>query len=120
MGVDNDICVVFGVIYSYDELANFREHIDTQNLANEIGTNNLANTWCESGHFYARPYYDAGEKYCEYLLGYEINGDITPDEMTKMLEKHESLKNMIQQFSKHFNIQDKSHDIKFIFRPHVW
>jgi hypothetical protein len=41
MGVDNDVKVIFGVEYSYDELENFRKHKTTINYASEIGTSYL-------------------------------------------------------------------------------
>jgi hypothetical protein len=47
MGVDNDVKVIFGVEYSYDELENFRKHKGTIDYASEIGTSNLICIWSE-------------------------------------------------------------------------
>jgi len=120
MGVDNDVKVVFGVIFSYDELENFRKDKGTIDCANEIGTFNLTCIWCEFNYPYASPYFDADEKDCYYFLGYELKHDITPESMRDILEKIENVKVQIRTFSEKYNIPNKEDEIRFICRPHVW
>jgi hypothetical protein len=120
MGVDNDVKVILGVEYSYDELENFRKHKGTINCANEIGTSNLTCIWCEFNYPYASPYFDADEKDCYYFLGYDLKHDITPEAMHDILEKIENVKVQIKTFSEKYNIPNKEDEVKFIFRPHVW
>lgn len=124
MGVDNDVKVIFGVEYSYDELDNFRKHEDAVNCASEIGTTNLICIWSEFEYPYASPYFDANQEECSYFLGYDITSlrgcDVTPETMHKILDKLHDIKIEIRTFSEKYNIPNKEDEVKFIFRPHVW
>lgn len=120
MGVDNDVMVVLGVEYDYTELKNFIEHSETKELSKDIGSDYLTNLWSENDYPYASPYFDADEKYCSYLFGYQLQNDIEPDMMYNILQKIDDIKLEIRTFSEKYNVINKENEVKFIFRPHVW
>lgn len=120
MGIDYDAVAVFGVSYSYEELKNFINHEETNKLAEKIGCCDLVNLWVESNYVQASPYYDADESYCSYLIGYKIQGDISPDKIKEILNKCDDIKKEIREFSEKYNVVNKENEIALIIRPNVW
>lgn len=127
MGINYDCVFVFGVVYSFGDLDNFRCHKDTRKLADNIGCDYLINLWEESEpsilppriEFIAsKPYFDADEEDCEYFIGYKLSSELTPQEMKYILTMENDIQYKINQICKNFNLLEQK--VRFLVTSNIW
>ncbi len=76
MGIDIETFVIFGVIFSYEDLKKINQDEITQ-VGARIGCSDIIHIWeemHESGGYSIRPYYDCEQEYCEFAFGVKFKG----------------------------------------------
>jgi hypothetical protein len=98
---------IFGVCYSYDELAKCSPKLPKQ--------------WEDLGDNYVcvRPYYNADIEDCIYFLGLNVNLNISSKEMREILDKENDIKKVIKTFSEKYNLQNKENDIRLLSEVYI-
>ena len=77
MGIDYEVVIFYGIVFTYDELKDIKD-----NILLEIGyligcsfPNELTNIWTEFGEPIISPYYDADSTDCLYGIGKQFYND---------------------------------------------
>jgi hypothetical protein len=117
MGIDYDVILCYGIEFSYDEIQHLKTNDEVRKLAEDIGTDYMSNLWDELGFISASPYYDSEEEHRNYIIGKEIIGDLSPDDLIKQITANETdlyIKNVCEKY----NLQYKNP--KILCRVNIW
>lgn len=106
MGINNDAILCYGIEFSYDDIVHLKDTIEFKQIAKAIGTNDMVNLWDEAGHICCSNYYDQPEEYYTYIIGKELDNNITLNKFTSNIDENE-MKNYLQKVCNDYNLQYK-------------
>ena len=116
MGIRNDAILCYGIEFSYDDIVHLKDTIEFKQRAEDIGTDNMVNLWSEMGHIYCSNYFDQEEEYHTYIVGKEVERDMSLHDFLNEINENE-IKNYVQKVCKDYNLQYSEPQI--LCRPNV-
>ena len=116
MGIQNDAILCYGIEFSYDDIVHLKDTIEFKQRAEDIGTDNMVNLWSEMGHIYCSNYFDQEEEYHTYIVGKEVERDMSLHDFLNEINDTE-IKHYLQKVCKDYNLQYS--EPKILCRPNV-
>jgi hypothetical protein len=108
----------YGIEFTFDQVKHMKDLEEVKECAKDIKCNDMRSLWSSFGLHYACAFgFDSPEEDYSYILGEEIEGDLTPEQLIQKIDKEKIIAD-IKNDCKRFKLKYKKP--KIICRAHTY